>query len=416
MQALPRVSGSVYQRQRQCGMVWYAKWREPDPAKPGHLRQRKKLLGPVAANGGRPQEGYLTRKMAEAVLDAILTDARRGVSDDPIRGRQHTFQPSCDEYLRYIEHDRRRGTTTVRGYKGTIDGHLVPHIGADTPVATITTGQIEDLREKLLATDLSPRSVQKIMVILYGTLKRAKRKGWTTTNPAEDVERVTVRRSGDFSVLTPEEVQAVARVADDKQDATVFVVAAFTGLRMGELRALRWRDLDFTGRSIHVRRNYTHGKEHEPKSGKVRSVPVIDQAAVALDALSRRERFTAPDDLVFCHDLGGFIDDGDLRQRFYSALKRAGLGHKREGDKPMVFHDLRHTFGTLAVKVWELTKVQGYMGHANISTTMIYVHHVPKANDAEALSRLVAQESSATPGEISMTGGDQANREASYGK
>ena len=57
----------------------------------------------------------------------------------------------------------------------------------------------------------------------------------------------------------------------------------------------------------------------------------------------------------------------------------------------MVFHDLRHTFGTLAVKVWDLPKVQAYMGHANIQTTMIYVHHVPKASDADALTALVSQ-------------------------
>jgi len=67
----------------------------------------------------------------------------------------------------------------------------------------------------------------------------------------------------------------------------------------------------------------------------------------------------------------------------------AALGHKREAETPMTFHDLRHTFGTLAVKVWDLPKVQGYMGHANISTTMGYVHHVPKTSDANALTALV---------------------------
>jgi integrase len=57
----------------------------------------------------------------------------------------------------------------------------------------------------------------------------------------------------------------------------------------------------------------------------------------------------------------------------------------------MVFHDLRHTFGTLAVEAWPLHDVQAYMGHADIQTTMIYVHHQPKAAAADALSQLVAQ-------------------------
>jgi integrase len=163
-------------------------------------------------------------------------------------------------------------------------------------------------------------------------------------------------------------------------------------LRKG-LRALRWRDVDFAGHTLHVRRNYTHNLERTPKSGKVRSVPLIDQAAKVLDGLSRREHFTEPADLVFCGARGGFVHDGDLRRRFYTALKAAGLGHKRDGDHPMTFHDLRHTFGTLAVKAWDIRKVMGYMGHADISTTMGYVHHVPKTSDAEALSRLVAADS-----------------------
>ena len=68
----------------------------------------------------------------------------------------------------------------------------------------------------------------------------------------------------------------------------------------------------------------------------------------------------------------------------------------------MRFHDLRHTFGTLAVKVWELPKVQGYMGHADISTTMGYVHHIPKHGDAEQLTRLVA-DATRVPDRLSCT-------------
>jgi integrase len=83
------------------------------------------------------------------------------------------------------------------------------------------------------------------------------------------------------------------------------------------------------------------------------------------------------------------LDDGDVREAFYRALTAAGLGHLRELDEPIVFHDLRHTFGTLAVQVWPVTDVQAYMGHADIKTTMRYVHHVPKHDAAERFSRFV---------------------------
>jgi integrase len=171
---------------------------------------------------------------------------------------------------------------------------------------------------------LSRRSIQKILVLLHGVLKRAKRKKWIASNPAEDAERVTVARSGDFAVLTPEEVEALARAASCEQDAAIFIVAAFTGLRLGELRGLRWADVDFAKETIHVRRNIPqHGVERVPKSGKVRSVPLADRAAEVLDAPSRRGHWTADADFVSAH-VSGPVDAGHLRERFHEARDRAG--------------------------------------------------------------------------------------------
>lgn len=119
-------------------------------------------------------------------------------------------------------------------------------------------------------------------------------------------------------------------------------------------------------------------------------MPLIDHAARALDGLSRRAHYTDLDDLVFCTPVGGFLDDGRLRDCFYAALERAGLGPLRRKPDPIVFHDLRHTFGTLAVQAWPLHDVQSYMGHADVQTTMLYVHHVPKATAADELTRAVS--------------------------
>jgi integrase len=78
-------------------------------------------------------------------------------------------------------------------------------------------------------------------------------------------------------------------------------------------------------------------------------VPLIDQAARALDALSRRDEFTGPDDLVFCTAVGEHLNDDRLRERFYDALD-AGTWRQAHRRQPIVFHDLRHTFGTLEVE------------------------------------------------------------------
>lgn len=383
---MARVTGHLNLRKRKRGPVWYLRYRLADG------RHVQKLLGPAWTERSRPPTGYYTKRTAEEALQQELADARRGTLPGSEVRSGRTFDDACSDWLRYVEHDKQRSPSTLSDYRNVVRSSLLPEFGADTPLEKITTKRIEAYRERLLDEgQLSRRTIQKTLVLLFGILKRAKRRGWITSNPAEDVERVTVKRSGDFNVLSPEEVSAVARAAESQQDAAIYVVAAYTGLRLGELRALRWRDLDFAKQTVIVRGSYTHGRPGPPKSGKVRSVPLIDQAAAALDGLSRRPMFTGPDDLVFGTELGEHVNDDRLRERFYAALDIAGLGEKRTGADPMVFHDLRHTFGTLAVEAWPLHDVQAYMGHANIQTTMIYIHHQPKAAAADKLSLLVAQ-------------------------
>jgi len=121
---------------------------------------------------------------------------------------------------------------------------------------------------------LSNRTINKHLVLLNGIFRRAQRVWGLAANPATAVERQPLRRTGDFDVLTPAEVEALARAAESEQDAALFTAAAFTGLRMSELRALRWGDLDFAKRLVHVRRGFTRWKLGDTKSHKVRSVPM----------------------------------------------------------------------------------------------------------------------------------------------
>jgi integrase len=361
-----------------------------------------------SGDGPKPP-GYLTPEDARELLDAILTDAPR--SPTPAAARkpgERTFGEACAEYLRVLEHERRRSRAHVDDVRRTINNDLLPRFGADTPLRAITTAGINAWRDDMLGeATLTRPTIAKKQGYLYGILKRAKRKGWITTNVAEDAERVTFKRSGDFNVLEPSQVEAVAQAAVDPLHAAIITTAAFTGLRMGELLALRWRDVDFARATVHVRHAITRGEEGRPKSGRVRSVPLTDQAAAALDGLSRRDYFTAPGDRVFCTELGETLSDADVRQRFYDALDAADLGDLRTKADPFVFHDLRHTFGTLAVQVFALTDVQAFMGHADITTTMIYVHHQPQHDAAAKLSAALRARSS-TEGRLLASAEEEA--------
>jgi integrase len=377
-----RVTGSLIVVERRTGPVYFIKARDLDG------RQIKRRLGPVAD---------WPRKAAQDALRDFLTDLGR----TPGRGDHSvTFAYAASAWLHCVEHERDRAPSTIRDYRNTVTRHLVPRF-ADTPLAQITVDDLDRLRSDLLGK-LSPRTAQKVMVLCHGIFGLAERRGWVGANPVSAVERITVKRRPEFAVLTPVEVQALARATTTDQDAALILTAAFTGLRLGELRGLRWRDVDFSNELVHVRRSHygaANTMEGPPKSGQSRSVPLIDLAARALDGLSRRDGHTQPDDRVFCTPTGDVLDDGQIRTAFYAAFNHAGIGRDRGTGKAFVFHDLRHTFGTLAVQAFPLSDVQAYMGHADIATTMIYVHHTPQHAAADRLGQLVAaeQESAARP-------------------
>jgi integrase len=94
-----------------------------------------------------------------------------------------------------------------------------------------------------------------------------------------------------------------------------------SGLRQGELLALRWKQVDFVGGLVHVRRNYTDGREKVPKGKRVRSVPMMPELIDVLGKLKERDDFTSDDDLVFRSEVGEHLDPFALRRRYYRALK-----------------------------------------------------------------------------------------------
>jgi integrase len=171
--------------------------------------------------------------------------------------------------------------------------------------------------------------------------------------------------------------------AEDAQDAELVRVAAYTGLRQGELRALRWRDI---GEGvITVSRALSAGVESGTKGGRVRHVPLVPQAAQALGRLRGRGDFIARDELVFCTWRGRALDPSALVARFKRARDGAGL-------RPLRFHDLRHTYGSLlAAAGVPVTEIQAAMGHADLQTTARYLHARQASEQVDRFAQAFAE-------------------------
>lgn len=365
------ISGHVFRVSRKRGLQWYVKYRLPDG------RQVQRRLGPDWTGKGRPTAGYFTLRTAREALQTILSDARRGTLDHVRSGA--TFADASAEWLRHVEHDRAVKHSTLYDYRASVRKYLDPAFGT-LSLENITTPVVERWQTQLLASgNVSRRTVNKLVTQLHGVFERARKVYGLRVNPVVDAERHPDGYSGEYDFYDPEQVLGLVRAAASKQDGAIYLTAAFAGLRRGELLALRWRDVDFENETIRVVRNFTYGAVGTPKSGKVRAVPMVPQVAETLALLGQREHFTRDDDLVFASESGAHLDGSALRRRFLAARDAAKL-------RPLRFHDLRHTFGSLAINKASIVQVQHWMGHSRTSTTERYLHHKSRADDARLLA------------------------------
>jgi integrase len=427
----PNPTSRPFIRERSTGCFWYGKWSrngQPviralgrawvEPDGDGGWRRRR----------GRAPEGFLTEPMAaERMLSLVRDhDAEQTLLErdaEERRRRGVTFRELAGEYLRWLEDIKGAKPSTLRDHRlllaepgtayrrgsGVSRGLVMAALG-DRPAREVTTREVEELLRSIASTGVAPRTVNKTRQLVcavfnYGMRPSTYGLGF---NPATHADRRVEPERAALAFYFPEQIEALARSLadgahrdpsrpalgdeeiaargrDDVQDAELVRVAAFAGLRRGELVALRWRDVDFVGQKIVVRRALSGATEvKSTKSRRVREVPLPDQAAAALDRLSHRGEFIGPDDYVFCNRLGRRLDPSALRRRFERARDAAGL-------EPLRFHDLRHTYGSLLVAGGiDLASVKAAMGHSRITTTERYLHARPAGEQAERFTRALA--------------------------
>ncbi len=419
--------------------VWAVKWRSADGER---LRRRLGIAAWVVAaddgrwrpRSGRPVAGHLTefqarRRMSDFVrtVEAERADRSARTASEAARAEAAegpTFRSLAHAWLAHLADVEGAKPSTLRDYRSMLAEPGTPHLRGsgrtigrimaalgDMSAAEITAEDVEALLSKHAKERVGARSVNKHRQVVatifnYGLRPENLQRWALTDNPAAATAKRREDAPARLEVFTVEQVEALARMAEsgawrsrvhgargdhqlraeeDRQLAELLRVAAYTGLRRGELVALRWRDVRWAERVLVVERALSASVEGTTKSRRARFVPLGVQALAAFDHLSRRANFTSPDDYVFAGPAGDRLDPSAVRRRYLAARDAATL-------PPLRFHDLRHTAGTLLTRVLDPVTVRDVLGHADLKKTERYLHAVRASRLAEAATRAFTPE------------------------
>lgn len=292
-------------------------------------------------------------------------------------------------------------------YSNTARLHIIPAIG-NIPLQQLQTSDLQRLYNSKLENGrvdgsggLSSRMIHLMHQVISGALKQAVKEQLITRNVADAVELPKLRYK-EIRPLTLEEVKRFLEAARSHRLYTAFLVELGTGLRRGELLALRWDDVNLETGVIRVRQTLSRIQKQngprktelvfqEPKTKQARrSIPLPGDILKELRAHKARQAQEKlalgpayqDNGLVFCTEDGRPLDPRNFTKRYEAILKKAGLEH-------VSFHNLRHTFATLLLEAGEHPKiVQELLGHTKISVTLDIYTHVADGLKEKAASKL----------------------------
>jgi integrase len=333
----------------------------------------------VTLENGRRKAYYArTRQEVQTKLTSALHDRDLGL---PIVAERQTVGQYLASWLESVKHSIRPSTWTR--YAELLNRHVVPAVGK-VALARLTPQQLQALYAAKLAEGLSPTTVHHLHAVLHRALGTAERLELVPRNVSELVERPRMAHH-EMAVLSPEQVRALLAAAAGNRLEALYVVAVTTGMRQGELLALKWADVDLDRSTVHVRATLRRTKGEgfvftPPKTARsrrrIRLSPVAVEAVRQHRARQAEERLRLgsawdDQDLVFANEVGRPIEAQNLMARsFRPLLKKAGL-------PPIRFHDLRHTAATLLLGRGINPKiVSELLGHASVTITLDRYSHV----------------------------------------
>ncbi|PFG75147.1 tyrosine-type recombinase/integrase [Tepidiforma thermophila] len=354
-------------------------------------RRAKKWVAQKTLPDGRRKYSYArTKQEAIELLKTMQAQVREGAL--PPSSERLTVKQYFTEWLAMKE--RQLKPSSLRTYRERVENVILPNIG-HRQLSKLHPLELEKLYRQQLEKGDSPATVQMLHRIIHRALGDAVRLGYLPANIAKNLAPPRGARSRAERAMLPEEARRLLQAARGDSLEALVVLALTTGMRKGELLALRWRDIDLdngllqvSGTLVRIAGDY---RIEPPKSASGRRrIPLPQEAVDALRAHRQRqleERLRAGPawrelDLVFCRADGYYLNERSVLRWYHELLERAGLPRYR-------FHDLRHTAATVALANGvSLRETSALLGHSRPSMTLdTYAHAVPGA-DEKAVRRI----------------------------
>ena len=345
--------------------------------------------------GRAPETGKTVYKnvlgKTQAEVKAKLKQAIQENADvDTLKAAQYTVGQWMDVWFENYAKIKVR-PSSHQTYRGYIDNHIKPNIGK-IPLSKLTTLELQKLYKKLLSRGrvnrieakgqpkgLSPKTVRNIHQVISSAMDFAKAQKLIAVNPTDGCALPKLEHK-EMKTLPVEQLASFLREAKESGVFEMYYIELATGLRRGELLGLKWEDLDLEQGTLRVQRQVSriNGEVVEAPLKTKNSYRTISLGGDAVGILKEQKKKCGCSEYVFPSPTGGPISPDSVIQMLHRVLKRAGLPKVR-------FHDLRHTFATVALQNGvDIKTVSGMLGHYSAGFTLDTYAHVTTAAQREA--------------------------------
>lgn len=367
-------AGCLFKRGKR-RKVWVARWREDVLLEGGQLGRlhRSVVLGTVAE--------LPTKRHALTKLEEQLRPVNQGTAKPEASTRFGMFAESQWSVLVLPT----LKLSTQHGYKNVLNKHVLPYWRA-WRLRDIGKLDVQQFVADKFRQQLGWQTVRNAWTLLSGILETAVEYGYLAVNPARGVKFPQQAEREAPAIIAGDDLGKLLNEVVEPYRTMVELIAA-TGLRIGELLAVRWRALDLEVGTLAVRESVYEGKFQRPKTHKSRrTIPLGPHAIKSLKAHRDRSTRQSDDDLVFPNKAGEPLRESKLLERVLQpAAERAGLGR-------VTWHQFRHIHSSLLNDLRVPVKIaQEQLGHASIQTTLNIYTHVVGGSHRRAIEQLEAQ-------------------------